>query len=148
MFLWWVGIALAVGLVVGGLLWILPSPAQRRRMALRERALAAGYKIRYLRSADSNGETLRYLRPWSELTAQVESLGIRSPWCEGVDDPEGWPHALRRPPSVTAVAWYVDGEGLGWIWQEQGDHALLEVLMKEVALCRDELAALPGIRRP
>src|SRR5690606_3557434 len=42
-------IALALILVGGSIFWLLPSPAERRRMRLRERAFAQGVRVREAR---------------------------------------------------------------------------------------------------
>lgn len=101
------------GLVIlGSLMWLLPSPAERRRMALRQQALAQGVRVKRLFSQDLP-EAVRdarqafylYYRPVdNDLDERIRHA------CETQAAPEG----------AGGICWLEWGPGyVGMVWNEQ-----------------------------
>lgn len=125
---------LVVLAVIGSLLWILPSEADRRRMRLRQQAMSQGIKVReareemkrwglmpaksnmlmqyYRLDANAGKEQWRVINPAAELPEHPE-LQAKSLHPAGPDVP--WP---ELPSDL--VLWEKEGTRYGFYWYERG----------------------------
>ncbi len=133
-------IVLALVLVGGSIFWLLPSPAERRRMHLRERTLAQGVRVReareemkewgidprdlgmlmqyHLYMPESKAGRWRLVNPDPVVQLQVPEqeqsrvkAGIEGSWSELPAD---------------LVVWERRDQRYGFYWFERGDQAQLD----------------------
>ncbi len=124
-------VLLVVGSLLGSILWVLPSPAERRRMKLREVAYSRGFRVkkqtaRDLHSALDNSEgpaTYYYFKlgKYPTFTGRQVVMQKQGNW-QSVG--EGTPNAadvaagLELPENCLAVL--LGGGEVGFLWEEVG----------------------------
>lgn len=136
----------ALALIVGPMLAILPSPAQRRQMQLRQQAMAKGLRVqlcalpqtrqaKVLREAKLQGAL--YRREWlqkvppdcpaSPLTCIRSPRGIE--WLGDLAHPRTdllQQGLLALPEDILALEYST--AGLGCFWLEAGDAEVIEII--------------------
>ncbi|OZG71263.1 hypothetical protein BTA51_21690 [Hahella sp. CCB-MM4] len=130
-----------VGFVVGSIFWILPSPAERRRMKLRQVAYSRGFRVKKqalneLHSsleAESENATYYYFR-----LGKFPGLGGRQIW---VRKDESWVCAGEGrgdfdlsglPVDAGLVAVLLSSSEVGFLWDERGTPDQVELMLNEL----------------
>lgn len=138
-------ILLGVLAIAGSLMWILPSPADRKRMALRQAAIAKGIEVRQTPYNDKNGKsvtcigyTCRIARPQGDIEIILQHELNDSPqwtgWPAAINDRRLQPHwsALLQmvaslPDDVVRVS--ITSAYVSVLWQEKGTPEALDNIM-------------------
>jgi len=145
-------VLLVVGSLVGSILWVLPSPAERRRMKLREAAYSRGYRVKQytlndLHSSFPKGEdrvTYYYFRlakypAFSERQVFVNDQGQ---W-GAVGD--GGPDVAQVLAGLTALegcrAVLFGGSEIGFLWEESGLPDTVVNIIEALSWVADDMAA-------
>ena len=132
-------IVLVVLALLGSLLWLLPSPAESRRMQLRQTAFAQGVKVREARAemkewridSQDTGMMMHYYMIDPKAKAGRWSLANPSPTVafQRIPDKDEMPAPLL--PSEWAalpadlLLWERQNQQCGFYWFERGDEHLL-----------------------
>lgn len=121
-------IFLALAFIAGSIFWLKPSPDERRRMRLRNRAIREGFKVQTLRGAlkdrfsldDGEEEELfLYWKPWSEHSGADRNALVEPRILEAGTVNPAVPGAEQLPPPTGAFrGWLADSRGLGFVWDE------------------------------
>lgn len=114
-------IFLALALVIGPVLWLRPSPAERRKNRIRQQAIESGMKVSLLSAEDKD--------PWreqgiNEQLLQQDMVIYRLPWDVPVDDLDAQTFERYQGRYVlTSASQWLDETGeaadLPQTWQEQ-----------------------------
>lgn len=128
-------IALSLGLVIGPILALQPSPRDRQLARLRVCAVAQGLRVRL---SGARPQRVEYILPWelrdleylrANAFAQFERRGEQ--WSDHAASPRPFAAQMqlemqRMPAGVSAVGG--DAEGIAACWNERGDDVHVEAI--------------------
>ena len=159
--IWWI-LLIAFALIIAPVMWILPSPAQRRQADMREVARKLGLQVRVGQRPASHRQRVR-----KEDTGQGVCYAalLRRPRDQQVCAWQWWPadEPPRLPDNTVVPDWdrlkvLIDESGLKidlldyshtgfavW-WRENGDPQTVQVLAGFVSQCLD-LLQVPDAQR-
>ncbi|MBU6952962.1 hypothetical protein [Hahella sp. HN01] len=147
-----------VGIVGGSIFWVLPSPEERRRMRLRQQALAAGFRVRQT-TPEKLDDALKKLEAdaWRTHFYYKAIPASRTPRRALYANQEGelkqlsisgnFPHELLsdedlRELSSQVKAVQITGHEVGFLWEERGTSEDLEQMLQRV----NKVAVAAGAR--
>ncbi|MCR8921756.1 hypothetical protein NO559_03170 [Dasania sp. GY-MA-18] len=161
-------IVIIMAVVIGPIMWMMPSARQRQQMAVRQYALAQGFTIKVTDLPQSHRQRVRkepvkqgvvYRLPLQQdrplVMSQVYCLSrgiiddVQEPqstdyeWQgQPLNEAETWfTEALQQCPR-TAVAIEYSAAGVGCYWQERGGEAAVEQIKVALQQLRKQLKQL------
>lgn len=122
-------IVLALGFIVGSIFWLRPSADERRRMHLRNQAVREGFRVESVKGAlrtqlgsgDPDEALYLYWKPWERDVPQgVDGRSGPAVFASGTALAGLDKAAELVPLSGAFKAWFIDGRGAGFVWDESG----------------------------
>ncbi len=148
----WIAVLLTLAML-GSVLWVMPSPREKRLTEMRKLAMSRGLKVRLLDKnlanklfpwvTDPRGFVLyeKYSRGGDKTVSnQVNVIRLNNEDCHELDRDKKHEaylevHGLlsKAPASSEAIAFY--SGCVAWLWREQGDVSSVEALADVLDIC-------------
>ena len=145
-----------ISMVLAPVLWIMPTPKQKRQMALRQKAMAMGLQVRVCDLPQTHRAQVRGESP-------VQGVVYRMLWFRTINKNSLFEHLCLREPDESeyskktlldslllsaverlpkcVVALEYTHSGLGIYWTEQGGIAQVDIIYQQLMTLKNEIVA-------
>ena len=151
-------IFIVMALVLSPVFWMMPSPRQKRQMALRQRAMSLGFSVKVCDLPQSYRAKVRqeppeqgvcYLLPWRKPGAKAGLFHFIAVRQAQADPTMNEPVAIELMLSKTlaalsdqAIALEYSSAGVAVYWRERGDVEQVEQFYQRLKTLCDDLTAI------